>query len=217
MNFPAEIDRVNTLKKGMKIILSVGDDDVREVMRYIHNFMKMPLNITISVDADQQKELLDQITDDQRRKVYALIKDIALWSGNTSENMKEEMKLLFASTTEIEPFSLSNCKKETASAFIEWMINFAFEQGISLTDQPRDMVDNLETYLRLCLKNRVCVICGKVADLHHVNAIGMGRDRTKVDDSDSLKVALCRIHHGEAHNKGWRTFAELHHIEGIKV
>jgi hypothetical protein len=74
----------------------------------------------------------------------------------------------------------------------------------------------VEVFLLDCLENRYCAICGQPqADIHHVKAIGMGRNRRKVDDSQYPKISLCRKHHSEAHNSGWQTFSEKYHVRGI--
>lgn len=65
--------------------------------------------------------------------------------------------------------------------------------------------------------NEYCEITGyqKPAEIHHWDAIGMGRDRKKVDDSKHRKIALCREHHTEAHAIGRDTFGDKHHVYGI--
>ena len=55
----------------------------------------------------------------------------------------------------------------------------------------------------------------KPADIHHVDSIGRGRDRTQYDDSKHKKMALCREHHSEAHNIGVDTFNEKYHVFGV--
>ena len=76
--------------------------------------------------------------------------------------------------------------------------------------------DDIDHYLWACLKNRKCAVCGRTGEIHHVDAIGMGNDRTEVDDSDSRKICLCRIHHTEAHAVGMAEFEERYRVYGIK-
>jgi hypothetical protein len=44
----------------------------------------------------------------------------------------------------------------------------------------------------------------------------MGRKRKEFDDSGSLKIALCRKHHQEAHTIGWKKFSDKYHVKGVK-
>ena len=215
MRFKCEIDNIRTLKKGMKLTLSLDDEQTREIMKHIYNFMDKPITIELLIDDEEQAIRLQQITPEQRKKIYALFRDIASYTGNTPENEKENMKTLFIQHTHHEPFSLSNCSFELASDFIEWMINFAFENGIRLSEHPLNTLDDIERYVRMSLKHRVCAICGRRGEIHHWDSIGMGRDRTKVDDSSNRKICLCRTHHTEAHTLGVKSFEEKYHIYGV--
>lgn len=49
------------------------------------------------------------------------------------------------------------------------------------------------------------------------DAIGMGNDRTKVDDSSYKKICLCREHHTLAHSLGVIRFREMYKVYGIVV
>jgi len=51
--------------------------------------------------------------------------------------------------------------------------------------------------------------------LHHVDAIGKGRDRTTCDDSNHEKMSLCRQHHVECHKLGQETFNKKYKVYGI--
>jgi hypothetical protein len=218
VEFPAEIDNIKTLKKGMKMTLAINDENVKEVMQYIYNFMDKPLKISLDINADEQKERLNQITVEQRKKIYAILNDFNQETGQGVESLKETMKKAIIMNDDYETsemFSLSNCSKEIASEFIEFLIDFAFQHGIRLSDNPKSSFDNIESYLRLCIKNKVCAICGKHAEVHHVDTIGMGNNRDKLDDSSHRKIALCREHHSETHTIGWQSFKEKHHVKGV--
>lgn len=215
MKFPCEIENVKTLKKGMKIVLAVEKENVREIMKHLHNFMDRPITVEILIDADEMKKRLNSISEEQRKKIYALFRDIADYIGDSIDSVKIEMKRRFCQESQYEDFSLSNCGRELAGEFIEWLIEFCFQNGIRLSEHPKEGFEDIERYLALCLRQRICCICGKPADIHHVDAVGMGRNRTKVDDSQYRKIALCREHHTEAHQIGWKKFAEKYHVFGI--
>ena len=155
------------------------------------------------------------ISADQRRKIYATIRDIADHTGYVPEEMKEYLKWFYITESGEEYFSFSNCSVTTARLFLNYLIEFALEHGIQLRESGLTRTDDTDAYLYMCIKHRKCALCGLKADLHHVDALGMGRDRSKYDDSDHTKIALCRRHHNEAHNTGWDTFSGKYHVYGI--
>jgi len=199
----------------MKITLAIDDKNTLNVMQHIYNFMDKPLIVDFGIDGAEQQARLQQISPEQRKKIYALFRDIASYTGNTPDNEKETMKNLFIADTQYGAFSLSNCSWELASDFIEWMINFAFENGVRLSEHPLRTLEDIEKYVRMCLKHKICAICGKPGEQHHWNAIGMGRDRRKVDDSDLRKIQLCRTHHTEVETIGRDSFEKKYHVYGV--
>ena len=52
--------------------------------------------------------------------------------------------------------------------------------------------------------------------MHHVDRIGMGRDRKTIVHVGMRAIALCREHHIMAHNNE-ATLFEKYHIYGIKL
>lgn len=215
MEVPCEIDNIKTLKNGMKITLQVDDENVKEVMKEIYNFMDRNLLVDFVINAELEQQKLETISPEQRKKIYAIFGDMAESTGSNKEYIKENMKKDFIQNTGYKMFSLSNCDRELASDFIEFLINICFENGIQLRDKPKEIIDNIKRYIRVCYKNEMCVICGDSAEVHHVKAIGAGRDRKKVDDSNYPILPLCRIHHEEAHKKGVDSFLDEYHLETI--
>ncbi|HHV37869.1 MAG TPA: hypothetical protein GXX70_00040 [Tepidimicrobium sp.] len=217
MKFKCEIDKINTLKKGMKITLAISEDNTFEVMKNIYNFLDKPITIEMLIDEKEQLERLRWITNEQRRKIFALIKDIAKHTGEEKENLREKVTQSFIQATGHEPFSLSDCSKELATDFIEYLIMLAFQVGVPLSENPIEGMDDdsIERYLKLCIRQRKCCVCGRDAEIHHVDTIGMGRDRTKVDDTGYRKMALCRAHHMEYHQIGQEDFENRYHVYGV--
>ena len=76
--------------------------------------------------------------------------------------------------------------------------------------------DDINAYLIQCIRHKRCCICGRPADIHHVDAIGMGNDRRNFDDSENDIIALCREHHTQAHSLGNVRFMERYKVYGIK-
>ncbi|WIF95046.1 putative HNHc nuclease [Caminicella sporogenes] len=214
MKIKCVIDNYRGRKKGMALILGIPEEEQLKVLQHLPNFVDKPLEVDIRIDAKEYQEELKQISDEQRKKVYALIKDIADSIGDTVDNMKYNLKIAFIQQSEYNDFSLSNCSKELATDFIEFLLNFAFENGVRLKEHPRNSFDNIERYFAITVKNRICAVCGKRGDIHHIDAIGMGNNRNKVDDSLHRKICLCRSHHTEAHQIGWPKFIKKYHLGG---
>ena len=157
------------------------------------------------------------ISAEQRKKAYATIRDISDWTGYLPEEMKEILKYQHMMRTGDAYFSLSNCSMDTAREFINTILEFALENGIPLSDNAIERTDDIGRYLYYCLLHKKCAICGKDGEIHHEDAIGMGNDRTKVDDSIYKKICLCREHHTLAHSLGVIRFREMYKVYGIVV
>jgi hypothetical protein len=201
MKFRCEIDNIRTIKKGVKITLTVPDTEKKEFMQHIINFDGMPLTLEVLTDAAEQQKKLNQITPEQRKKIYVLIKDIAEYTGNGKDNEKDNMKAMFCSDRGIESFSLSDCETEIAGSFIEWLIEFCFEHGISLSENPQEGLSDIESYLRICIKKSKCCICGK--------------DGTVYNGSKNTQISLCNLHATKLKNDGFEKFKETFKVWGV--
>ena len=59
-------------------------------------------------------------------------------------------------------------------------MDFILDWDIPCDVRLLDFVDDVGAYLYACLVNKKCCICGKPADLHHVDHVGAGRDREDI-------------------------------------
>ena len=158
-----------------------------------------------------------EISPEQRRKIFAIIGDIAWYSGHEPEYLRKLLTLEFVKDKGCEFFSLSNCEKSTATDFISWLIDFCFRWCVPTEDTLLMQADDIGKYLYSCLEHRKCAVCNAPADLHHVEAVGMGRDRGQIIHEGMQAMALCRKHHIEAHAMGQKSFDEKYHIYGIRL
>lgn len=157
-----------------------------------------------------------RISSDQRKKIYALCRDVSDYTGHDVEDLKENiLKAGFMIKEDRDYFSLSDVDMTTARYFIEYILEFCFEWDVPLSDKTVVLAKEVNNYLYLCLRYRRCAVCGHHADIHHVDAVGSGRDRNKVDHTKLRMVALCREHHQETHTIGWLTFKSKYRVEGI--
>lgn len=163
-----------------------------------------------------------RLSDKQRRACYALIGAVSDYTGDSKDSTKEFLKLRFL-TSEIETlgddiFSLSNAPMSLVCEFQRFMVRFIVENDIPCTFPLLDMVDDIPDYVYSCLVNKKCCVCGKAADLHHVDRVGMGRDRDEILHEGMRALPLCREHHREAHDLGEQSFQERYHLtDGIEL
>lgn len=152
----------------------------------------------------------------QRRKIYATLRDIAEYTGYPDEDMKQIMKVEHVMRCGCDMFSLSDCSMTTAREFINTLMEYALKEGVILTESGLQRTDDIDTYLMQCIRYRKCCICGRPADIHHVDTIGMGNDRRHYDDSQNRIMALCRQHHQICHQRGTERFCDMYKVYGIE-
>lgn len=197
-------------------ISEISDNNIRLIVPIdnMYVFEKQDITQALVIFDDGRR-----IRPDQRKKIYAIIGDIAEWSGHTPpELLKYDLKNNFLEYSGGEYFSLSDCTVTTAREFINYLINFCFYQNIPTRDTMLNRTDDMGTYLYACLANRKCCICNKRAEIHHCTGskIGMGFNRNKVNNMGRSAIALCRKHHNQAHHDE-NDFFEKYHIYGIKL
>lgn len=161
------------------------------------------------------------LSDRQRKACYALLGEIADYTGEGKDMTKERMKLkyLLEDTEDIgnQIFSLSNAPMSLVCGFQRFLVRFIVDWDIPTRFPLLDMVDDVGDYLYQCLLAKKCCICGQHADLHHHSRIGNGRDREKIDQTGMPVEALCRKHHTECHSMPQKEFDEKYHIFPIPV
>ena len=124
------------------------------------------------------------LSDKQRKACYALIREIAEYTGMGNDPTKEYMKLKFLADdlgeTADKIFSLSNAPMSLVCAFQRFLVRFILDWDIPCRFSLLEFVDDIQDYIYSCLVNKKCVICGKHADLHHVDHVGIGSDRDEM-------------------------------------
>ncbi|MDL2324036.1 hypothetical protein LJC61_02635 [Ruminococcaceae bacterium OttesenSCG-928-A16] len=190
-----------------------------------------------------------EISNSQRRKIFALISDITDWvkaPGNNKRTRAEketlhEMGLLYmieclpytnysdrdairkqltmhyCQLVDIAPFSLSNIDVATATDFIDWLVEMCVVHGIPCLDTLLNRCEDAGRYVYACVAHRRCAICGKKADIHEVETVGMGNNRRTIHHLGQLVEPLCREHHAEVGNIGQAEFDAKYHLVGIRL
>lgn len=158
------------------------------------------------------------LSDKQRRMCYALVKAIADWSGSGTEDVKEAFKLDFwaerVDTLADKIFSLSNAPMSLVAEFQRFLVAFILTHDVPTRRPLLEYVDDIEAYTYLCLVRRKCAVCGRRAEAHHIDAVGMGNDRDEVQHEGREVMSLCREHHTEIHTIGYDEFMQKYHLDG---
>lgn len=167
---------------------------------------------------DVEIRLIDTrpISNKQRNTCYALIRAISEYTGQGVDQTKEILKRNFLLETfgdDQESFSLSDVPVSMAAAFQNYLVNFLLEWDIPTSFPLMDFVDDTSHYLYSCVANKKCCICGRHADVHHWNRVGIGRDRKTIIHTGMQVLPLCRVHHTECHQIGQKTFDDKYHIQ----
>ena len=159
------------------------------------------------------------LSQQQRRSCYAMLREIAEWSGHEVDTIKEVMKYRFVSemVDTMNNFSLHDAPMSLVAGFQTFLARFIVANDVPTRRSMLEYVDDIDDYVLACLTQRKCVICGKPADLHHCEAVGMGRNRDEIIHEGMEVLPLCREHHTEAHSIGRDSFNEKYHIHGVEA
>ena len=165
---------------------------------------------------DSRGRTLEQI-----RKAWALMGEIAEYQGQGKDDVYREQCTAFSlkhlEILQGELFHLSTATVSTARAFINLLVEIIIEYGIPTKEPLYGLCDDLERYTYACLMNKKCAVCGRKTELHHVQAVGMGRNRHEINHIGMLCLPLCREHHDEAHLIGNKAFEERYHLIPIQI
>lgn len=158
----------------------------------------------------------------QRNFYFALLGDIVNWSGEDKEIVDEYFHNLYWEKNCGEEISLKDGSKNSmsdAKQLIDYVIDFIFDNEVPVKQGYELLPRNEEHFQYQSVTHKNCLICGQHADIHHIDTVGMGRDRTKVDHTKHRVMALCRIHHTEYHKIGPNEFCKKYHLTtpGIKL
>lgn len=165
-----------------------------------------PLDVNIEV-VDGKK-----ITVKQRKKIFALLNDIYLFTGQPQEDLRQQFQFYLEMIKGYERISLTDTTRRIASELIEVILAWVFQHDIPLNYKTSDLMKQDQTFLYLATVHRKCVICGKHAELAHYHAVGRGRNRRKIDHTDNRVLALCHSHHREQHDMGMDSFNAKYHL-----
>ena len=176
----------------------------------------------------------------QRNKIFALINDIGNFVSRVQNNreyeeMRRELQVnyiyditdnealrrtitkKYCDLCNIDIFSLSDCSMSTAADFIDWLVEKCIRYSIPCNDSLLYLCEDSGRYIYACVAERKCAICGKKAEIHEWEKVGMGGNRRKMHHLGQLVEPLCRQHHHEEENIGQEAFDLKYIIHPIKL
>ncbi|MEC5300573.1 MULTISPECIES: putative HNHc nuclease [Staphylococcus] len=155
-----------------------------------------------------------KITDKQRKKVFAMVRDIFNHYGQPMDYLRYMFQKQLEFLKGYEPISLSDCSRKQASELIELILDFVFIHNVPMNKATSDLMSNDKYFLYKSTINRTCVICGVPnSDLAHYETVGRGRNRKTINHYNNKVLALCRKHHTEQHQIGMETFNSKYHLQ----
>lgn len=165
-----------------------------------------------------------RISDEQRRKAWALVGEIAAYAGymarereTVNQHLKQRFLMQQAEEYQRQMFSLSDCTMTQAREYITYLIDFCLAEDVPTRVPLVELADDLEQMTYSALIHKKCVCCQKRAELHHVDAIGMGYNRQTKPQIGALALPLCREHHSQYHDMGRTAFLDLWHVVPVAI
>lgn len=169
-----------------------------------------------------------EISPEQRRKAWALIGEISAAYGYLSnqdkqqvnQNLKAEFLMARIDKLQaeaIKAFSLHDVDITTARLYIDFLIEFVVANGIPTKEPLQELADDVQSYVYYCMLNKVCAVCRRKCDLHHIDRVGAGRNRDEINHIGMEALPLCREHHMEAHQHGDTALLEKYHLIPVEI
>lgn len=170
---------------------------------------------------DVELKIIDKrsMSDKQRRFIFKLCQEVEDNTGLDKEMFRYQSMIKNTKENEISKASLTAYSMQDANKLIDLIIEHFIENEIPLDSkilEDNDFKLNQKHIYIMCLK-RKCAVCSRHADLHHVDTVGMGRDRKTISHIGLRMLPLCRVHHTEAHTIGDKTFIERYHLDPIVI
>ena len=161
------------------------------------------------------------ITAEQRKHVFALCGDYANFIGYLQRDIVEYYLYKFAERegfNYIPSLAAEQMSRATAAELIDFIITDMIQNEIPFSQDIWYLTQENSKFLYLLTMKRQCWLCGKFgSDIAHVEAVGSGRDRRKIDHTQHHFMCLCREHHNLQHAMGIDSFCKQHIVKPIKL
>src|SRR5690625_755199 len=158
---------------------------------------------------------------EQRKHYWALIGDIHDYTGKRKGMINLNMKALYMveKDTDKEPsVAQGKMTQQEVAEWLQMIIEWMIEHDIPFNHPEGYVPADISKMMYKMTVNRMCAVCGQTrSDIHHVDKVGAGRDRNKIDHTQHRLLALCRKHHTILHQEGQTEFMEKYHLVGVKL
>lgn len=156
-------------------------------------------------------------SDEQVKLAWQLMTYIGDHQGMSKNEVYEQQRFEF-SAVQGQDFHLSTATVREASAFLNVLIGIIIKEGVQMPFRLYEICDDISYAVYISLYYKKCCVCGrKGADLHHVDAIGMGYNRQTKPQIGNRVLPLCRDHHQEWHRIGGTAFNDKYHLEPVRL
>lgn len=206
--YPFEIKQYKKADDGVYLKVFVRDKEILdEIMRYKTKSGNIKLDDNRRISAKQQK------------RIYLTIKDIANHLGYFPKEAEQLLIENFNISYNENLTSIPECSMSLARKFLAYLLEFCLQYTVPLSDYAVNRIDNIESYISLCLLYRRCAVCGDIADIHHAldDKIQMGNNRNKINHVGRKAIPLCRTHHTQLHNMSENDFYKKYSIKPIPL
>jgi len=206
--YPFEIREYKKADDGVYLKVFVQDKEILdEIMRYKTKTGNLKLDDSRRISAKQQK------------RIYLTIKDIANHLGYFPKEAEQLLIENFNINYNENLTSIPECSMSLARKFLAYLLEFCLQYTVPLSDYAVNRIDNIESYISLCLLYRRCAVCGDIADIHHAldDKIQMGNNRNKINHVGRKAIPLCRTHHNQLHNMSENDFYKKYSIKPIPL
>ena len=206
--YPFEIKQYKKTNDGVYLKVFVQDKEILdEIMRYKTKTGNLKLDDNRRISAKQLK------------RIYLTIKDIANHLGYFPKEAEQLLIENFNISYNENLTSIPECSMSLARKFLAYLLEFCLQYTVPLSDYAVNRIDNIESYISLCLLYRRCAVCGDIADIHHAldDKIQMGNNRNKINHVGRKAIPLCRTHHTQLHSMSENDFYKKYSIKPIPL
>lgn len=220
------MDKLGYSRETQKLIYAIMND--------ISNFFtgqdagKKAYSLDLEETKKQLKQRFLEVYDMQPLKspITFFSKYLEKNKDKTVREIEKELKETFikslqSTLIENKTFSLAlnTLTQNQANDLVKWLLETCIYYDVPLKMDVENLADQYtKAYHYVCLKNKICCICGKEHGvLHHYdNVARIGG--YKFDDGRVLRVmCLCGEHHTEVHAIGTKDFSQKYHVVGIHL
>ena len=106
---------------------------------------------------------------EQQKKLYVLIRKYSEQVGDTEEDAKSQLKLMFFGDN-WKTISFSSISKEQAHGFIDYVVTQIIENNGAITEADLMFYEKTELFVKKMVEKKMCMICGQPGETSQYNS-----------------------------------------------